>query len=67
MTRIEKIKLEIKELSLSERGELARWFHGWPDDDWDRQMKADAEAGRFDRILKEVDAQIDAGKLRDLP
>ncbi|MGI8960137.1 MAG: hypothetical protein ACR2IV_10330 [Bryobacteraceae bacterium] len=38
---VEQIKSAIAELSLEERAELAAWFHGWVDDEWDAQMKAD--------------------------
>lgn len=67
MSTVEEIKVAIGKLSLSERGELERWLHGWTDDEWDEQMNADAAAGRFDKILAEVDAEIDRGELRDSP
>ena len=67
MSTVEEIKVAIAKLSLTERGELERWLHGWTDDEWDEQMKADASAGRLDKILAEVDAEIDRGELRDLP
>jgi hypothetical protein len=67
MSTVEEIKAAIEKLSLEERAELERALHGWVDDDWDRQIKADAEAGRLDQILKEVDNDIDSGNLRDMP
>jgi len=67
MTTVEEIKAAISKLSLSDRAEVAKALHGWTDDEWDLQMKRDAESGKFDAILKEVDAEIDAGSLRDLP
>jgi hypothetical protein len=67
MSTIEEIKLAIEQLSLSERAELERWLHGWTDDAWDQQIRADAGAGKLDRLLAEVDAEIDRGNLRDLP
>jgi hypothetical protein len=48
---IEQIKSAIAELSLEERAELAAWFHGWGDDEWDAQMKADIASGKLDQIL----------------
>jgi hypothetical protein len=67
MSTVEEIKSAIDKLPLSERGQLERWLHGWTDDDWDRQMEADARAGRFARLIDEVDEEIRAGQLRDLP
>ena len=67
MSTVEEIKDAISRLSLSERAQIARWFHGWTDDEWDRQMAGDIEAGRLEGILKQVDQDIRAGRLRDMP
>ena len=67
MSTVEQIKAAINQLSLEERAELAGWLHGWADDEWDRQMRRDAESGRLDKLVAEVDAEIDAGRLRDMP
>jgi hypothetical protein len=67
MTRVDEIKVAIGKLSLTERGELERWLHGWIDDEWDKQIAADAGSGRLDKLLAEVDREIDQGELRDFP
>ena len=67
MSSVEAIMAAIHKLSVKERAELERALHGGVDDEWDRQMKADAAAGRFDAILKQVDEEIDSENLRDLP
>ena len=67
MTTVQEIKVAIEKLSLSERAELEKLLHGWEDDEWDRQMIADAKSGKLDRLIKKVDANIDAGNLRELP
>jgi hypothetical protein len=67
MSAVEEIKLAIERLSLSDRGKLERWLHGWADDAWDEQIASDAASGRLDSLLSKVDAQIDSGKLRELP
>jgi len=67
MSTVEEIKIAIEKLSLEERAELAKWLYDWTDDEWDLQMKADAAAGKFDKILREVDSDIKAGKLKDFP
>jgi hypothetical protein len=52
----------IKELSLQERCELEALLHPFEDDDWDRQMKSDAAAGKFDKLHAEAEAEHAAGK-----
>ena len=64
---VEQIKSAIAELSLEERTELAAWFHVWADDEWDAQMKADIASGKLDQILREVDEDAHAGRLREMP
>lgn len=61
------LKKEVLKLSVEEKAELAALLHGWEDDDWDRQMKSDLAAGRLDSLLAEVDADIAAGRVRELP
>ena len=67
MSTVEEIKSAIEQLTLEQRAELARWLHGWEDDDWDRQMTADAKAGRFDKLIAEAKADAKAGRTRNLP
>jgi len=64
---VDQIKTAIEQLSFEERAELAAWLHGWKDDEWDEQMKRDVAAGKLDRILRDVDEDIRAGKLRVMP
>jgi hypothetical protein len=61
------IKTAIQQLSFQERAELAAWLDGWDDDDWDEQMKRDIASGKLDTILHEVEDDIKAGRLRDMP
>jgi hypothetical protein len=61
------IKAAIDQLSFEERAELAAWFHGWKDDEWNEQMKRDIAAGKLDTVLREVEDAIRSGRLRDMP
>jgi hypothetical protein len=45
MKTVAEIKAAIDKLSPQERCELEALLHPWEDDDWDRQMRADAEPG----------------------
>ena len=66
MSTIEEIKQAIGKLSLEDRAELLASLNDWPDDDWDRQMKVDAAAGKFTEINNKADAEFQAGKTRVL-
>jgi len=61
------IKSAIEQLPFEQRAELAAWLHGWNDDEWDEQMKRDIAAGKLDSILHEVEEDIKAGRVREMP
>jgi len=50
MSTLEEIKSAIGKLSLEERAIILSELANWEDDDWDRQMKADAAAGKFEAM-----------------
>ena len=64
---VEEIKAAIAKLTLEQRAEVARCLHGWEDDEWDERMKRDLAAGKFDGLLKKIDADITNGNLSGLP
>jgi hypothetical protein len=61
------IKTAIEQLSFEQRAELVAWLHGWNDDDWDEQMKRDISSGTLDDVLREVEEDIKAGRVREMP
>jgi hypothetical protein len=64
---VDQIKRAIDQLSFEERAEVAAWLHGWQNDNWDDQMKRDIAEGKLDAVLREVDEDIQAGRLTDMP
>ena len=63
MSKVEQIKASIEALTLEERVELAALLaEEFPDDDWDRQMKAVARAGKFDTMNAEAETVSRAGR-----
>jgi len=66
MTTVQEIKVAIDKLSPDEQADLIAWFDA-KFDAWDRQIVEDAKAGKLDAWLKEVDAEIDNGNLREFP
>ena len=62
MSTVAEIYTAIQELSLQERCELEALLHPFEDDDWDKQMKRDAAAGKFGALHDAADAEHAAGK-----
>ena len=62
MNTVEEIRTALGKFSLEERAEIAAELCGWSDDDWDRQMKADAVAGKFGSLNRDADAAYAAGQ-----
>jgi len=68
MSTVAEIKAAIDQLSLEERCELEALLHPFEDDDWDRQMKRDAQpGGKLHRLMEASEKNSQAGKLIDLP
>ena len=61
------IKTAIEQLSFEQRAELVAWLHGWKDDEWDEQMKRDIAVGKLDDVLHEVEGDVKAGRVREMP
>ena len=62
MSTVAEIFTAIKELSLQERCELEALLHPFEDDDWDKQMKRDAAAGKFGALHDAAEAEHAGGK-----
>ena len=66
MTKLEKIEQEIAKLSPAEVAKLAEWFADFHAGLWDRQIAADAEAGRLDRLAEQALSDHRAGRSKPL-
>ncbi|MFI0845425.1 hypothetical protein [Mesorhizobium sp. IMUNJ 23232] len=66
MTKLEQIENSVSALSDEELKSFAEWFAELRWQRWDRQIEADAEAGRLDKFIAEAKAEIAAGKTRPL-
>jgi len=68
MSTVAEIIDAVKHLNEVEKGEfLERLREVDFDDAWDRQMEADAKAGKLDFLMCEADEAIRDGTLRDWP
>jgi hypothetical protein len=66
MSRVEEIQQAIADLTLEERAELMSSLLNFQDDDWDKQMRRDAAAGKFDTMNREAEQEVNAGKTKPL-
>jgi hypothetical protein len=64
---VQEIKEAVQHLTVEERAEVAACLHSWKDDEWDEKMKRDLDAGKLDKIVAQVDADIAANKTRGMP
>jgi hypothetical protein len=67
MSAVETIKMEIERLPRRERARLASWVLQREEEDWDRQIAADFEAGKLDRLIRRARREARQGRLKDLP
>ena len=67
MSTVAEIRQAIAKLSPREYCELMAELHPFPDDEWDKQMKADAAAGKFDEMNRRALADHEAGLTEEWP
>ena len=61
------IKSAVDQLSPNEFAELIAFLRERDSAAWDRELEADIAAGRLDSVLREVDDDIRAGRVSELP
>ncbi len=66
MTRIEQIETFIASLPEDEYVQVRRWFLDRDWEKWDREVEADAAAGKLDFLLREAAEAKQTGRLKDL-
>ncbi|MEI9421030.1 hypothetical protein O7A70_07615 [Mesorhizobium sp. Cs1299R1N1] len=64
MTKLEQIEKSITELSPEELKAFAAWFEALRAAQWDKQIEADAKAGRLDKLAAQALADHRAGRTR---
>ena len=66
MTKVQKIEQEVRQLSERELASFRAWFSEFDAASWDRQIEADASAGRLDALADAALADYAAGRSRKL-
>ena len=61
------LKAEIEKLDPRSFNELRFWMNTLDDDEWDRQIRADAEAGKLDFLAEQARKEHRAGKTLPWP
>ncbi len=64
---VQTLQTEILKLKPEERWTISSWLDELMADEWDRQIEADAQAGRLDHLVKEAEADYQAGRCRPGP
>ena len=63
---VKEIENAITKLSTDDLTELTLWLADYQAKVWDEQINRDLNAGKLDALLKDVDAEFDAGKAKPL-
>ena len=67
MSAVVAIQEAIARLSETEREELRLWLDAYEEDDWDRQITADAASGKLDFMREQAETARRKKTLRPLP
>lgn len=66
MGKVEKIEAEVKALSAEELAVFRDWYTAYDAEMWDKQIEADAAAGKLDKLAAQALAGYRAGKAREI-
>jgi hypothetical protein len=68
VSTVQEIQVAIQTLSPDQHGELERWWDAYQEKGWDAKLAHDSKpGGRLENILREIDADIDAGRVTSFP
>lgn len=66
MTRLEKLEKSVAELSPEELKQFAAWFAELQAEAWDKQIDADADSGKLDKLAEQALADHHRGRTKAL-
>ena len=64
--KVEEIKVAVLNLSWPELDVFRKWYEGFEAIRWDRQIEADIQTGKLDKLAQETLADFDAGLCTEL-
>ena len=59
---VQELENAVTQLPKEELARFSQWFEEYLADEWDRQIEADALAGRLDHLIAQADAGFEAGR-----
>jgi hypothetical protein len=59
---VKELETAVTRLSGAELASFSEWFETFTAEQWDREIEADAKAGRFDAAGKRADKDFEAGR-----
>ena len=66
MSTISEIENALRALPVQDARAVADWLQDYLDDQWDKQIEADAANGRLDRVWKKAQADIASRNVKPL-
>jgi len=66
MRTVEEIEAAIAQLPKEEIRKLTDRLLALREQEWDRQMEADASSGKLDKLFDEADREFEAGRCKEL-
>ena len=66
MTKIQRLESEVKSLSAQELAAFRAWYEKFDANSWDKQIEADAEAGKLDKLAAQAIADYKTGKAKSI-
>ncbi len=66
MGEVEELETRIYNLSKEEFAKFREWFLQLENELWDKQIKSDFQAGKFNRLIKKARDEFAHGKVREL-
>lgn len=66
MSTVKEIEEAIAQLPKDEFWSLTDRLIAMREDEWDRQIEADAKSGKLDRLFEQADRDFEAGRCKEL-
>ena len=66
MSELEQLEKQIKNLPPAELAKFRAWFSEFDHLVWDKQIEADAKAGKLDGVVAQALSDFKAGKAREI-
>jgi hypothetical protein len=66
VSTVSEIENALRALPVQDARAVADWLQDYLDDQWDKQIEADAANGRLDRVWKKAQADIASGNVKPL-